>query len=103
MLNPYTVNPRLIDTVDKAVAMLQRFDADTAVLVANAQQAEEAMAATLDVLIQTHPDLKQDLDALAFGARVLGNIEGTRTASDRLKSEFVMALPYAIRKQLFPT
>lgn len=99
-MNPYQINPRLIANVDQARSALKRFDAETAIHIANAHQAEESLNATVDVLVLRNPDLKQSLDELAFAARVLGNIEGFRTDSDRMKSEFTNALPLAIKQQL---
>lgn len=102
-MNPYQPinNPRLVATVERARTLLKQFDAEVAIQITNAQEAEKALNATIDVLLQRNPDLKkQSLYELAFGARVLGNIEGFRTDLDRLKSEFTAALPLPIKQQL---
>lgn len=101
-MNPYQPinNPRLVTTIERARTLLKQLDAEVAIQITNAQEAEKALNATIDVLVQRNPDLKQSLDELAFGARVLGNIEGFRTDLDRLKSEFISALPLPIKQQL---
>jgi hypothetical protein len=99
-MNPYTFSPRLVTSVDQARSILKYFDRDVATSIANAIQAEESLNATLDVLIKTNPDLAGSLNSLSDSARLLGNVEGTRVSLDITRSQFISALPYAIRLQL---
>jgi hypothetical protein len=101
-MNPYQPinNPRLVTTIEQARTLLKQFDNEAAILISNAQQADDTLNATANVLAQQNPDLRQSLDELAFAAMVMGNIEGFRTDLDRMKSEFISALPLAIKQQL---
>lgn len=103
MQNPFQINPRLIQTVEQAKSALKSYDHEIETLVGNQKQAEESATATLAVLLQRHPDLKQDLDALAFGYRVMGTIEASLLDCQHLRAQFVMALPLAIRNQINQT
>lgn len=76
------------------------YDAEVSAGISNIAQAEEACNATFDVLIKTHPDLAESLDQLSFASRVVGSSETWRNDIARMRTDFIAALPYAIRMEL---
>jgi ABC-type Fe3+-hydroxamate transport system substrate-binding protein len=100
MLNPYTINPRKIETVEQAKSALKPFDANLVTQAATTQKTEEMLGATMDVLVQKYPDLAQSLDQLAYSGKLVGHSEQAAQDTALMRQQFVSALPYAIKIQL---
>lgn len=99
-MNPFIFDPKKVATVEQARMIVKFYDREIENNVATKAQAENTLNATQDVMTFTHPDMAADFDSLAYAARLVGFAEGERTDLDRMKSQFIMALPYAIRKAI---
>ena len=98
MINPFIFDPRKITTVEQASYILSIYDRDIANSVEQAKAFDANLAAIIDALRQSNPDL--DLDLLIENAKYVGHAEGSRQDADTIRSQFRSALPYAIKKQL---
>jgi hypothetical protein len=98
-MNPFIFDPRKITTPDAASYVASLYDKEVAASLDVSRAIEDNLNAVSDALHQTHPDLAADLDLLIEHAKYAGHAEGTRQDLNTLKSQFLAALPYAIKKQ----
>ena len=77
-MNPYIFDPKKIQTVEQANSVLKYFNAEIVAGTAVIGQTEELLGATLDVLLQAHPDLADSLNQLAYSGKLVGHAEQSR-------------------------
>jgi hypothetical protein len=99
-MNPFSLNPRLVTTPAAAASVLKLYDNEIAQSVALTAHLQDNLSAIVDVMKQAHPDLADDLDLLVESAKYVGDEEGRRVDLDTMKSQFRLALPWAVKKAL---
>jgi len=98
MLNPFIFPPKAITTIQARNDVQGWYAADVKTAIALLPPLQERLDAVRAVLIQLHPELEENLDALIASAELVGQMIANREASETLARQFTAALPYAIRK-----
>ena len=101
-MNPYVYNPRVVTTVPQAQTIHGYFDNEIKAAMVQAVASEDAVNAITGALLQSHPELSESIDTLTIAVRAAAGVEQQVQATSRMKGQFTMALPYAIRIQLPP-
>jgi len=99
-MNPFIFDPKKLTTVSGAQYVLSLYDKEISLAITQTQSIEENFNAILDVLKQKYPDISESLDTLSENARYLGHAECSRQDLDTLKSQFVSALPWSVKKSV---
>lgn len=99
-MNPYQINPRLIQSVEQANSALKLFSNELTVQTANIAQADEMRNASMDALVQANPGIAQSLDSLSYAAEIVGQTTRAKADTLAMQAQFYSALPYAIKQQM---
>ena len=99
-MNPFVFDPKKVQTVDQANSILKYYNTELAADTAVIGQTEEILGATLDVLLQAHPELADSLNQLAYAGKLVGHAEQSRQDCELMRQQFISALPYAIKQQM---
>lgn len=99
-MNPHLFPPRSIKDAPAAryVLTLQQNEINNAQAIRTG--IEERLAAVLDVLVKTHPEMTEDLQLLADHGRFAGHADGHVQELQTLESQWRNGLPWAIKQQL---
>jgi len=95
-MNIYAFNPR---TASVAVArwVIGHWDADLIAAQATRQLSNDQRDAILAALIQSHPELEQDLQLLSASSDVIGDGDARIDMLERIRSQFIGSLSPEVR------